>query len=514
MTEGRQAHRDQRSLRRRNRGLWRWMFRLAAIGLGLGVFALMEVTLHVLDIGSSASDEDPFVEFASVRPLFERTADGGRFHTSPSRRKYFKEDSFAVQKPKGEFRVFVFGGSTVQGNPFSIETSFPTYLQIALEEMDPRHSWRVVNCGGVSYSSYRLVPIMQECLAYEPDLFIFCEGHNEFLEDVTYREVRNSSSLVQSAFLILNQFRSFRALRQAVLAGTESAEMGGRRPSANGSDSRPVLPEDVDTLLDHDGGFSVYHRDDARASVVAEHFRNNLIRMAAICRENSLPLLLLLPPSNDSDCPPFKPQFSDALSANERQTVADLLHHARDLAAAEKLDEAIASVQSAIETDRRYALTWYELGHLQSAAKRFDEAREAFQKASDEDTCPLRMTSPLEEAMQQVAIRYNVPMIDIHKLLQSNSVNGIVGDNVLVDHVHPSFRGHEEIAIEIAEWMLSAGYVRCENRKWKDSMRMECQSRLQALDNLYFLRGQRALENLRHWAAGRSGGPPLRPRSP
>ena len=42
--------------------------------------------------------------------------------------------------------------------------------------------WQVVNCGGVSYASYRLTPILEEVLTYQPDLMIVCTGHNEFLE--------------------------------------------------------------------------------------------------------------------------------------------------------------------------------------------------------------------------------------------------------------------------------------------------------------------------------------------
>ena len=119
------------------------------------------------------------------------------------------------------------------------------------------------------------------------------------------------------------------------------------------------------------------------------------------------------------------------------------------------------------------------------------------------------MTTSLEAAMQQVVEENRLPFLTAHELLRANTTNGIVGDNVLVDHVHPSFRGHEDIAIAIAEWMLSAQFASSHNPDWKQAMREKCQQRLQSLDNLYFLRGQRHLENLKLWAAGRSGGPPL-----
>ena len=485
----------------------RWYFRTTALILPLLLLASTELLCAFTGWGATVVSDDPFVEFAQVRPLFEMTSNGRSWHTSPVRRTYFKEDSFSAMKPPDEFRIFVFGGSTVQGNPFSIETSFPTYLQVALEKADPSRPWKVINCGGVSYASYRLVPIMQECFAYEPDLFIFCEGHNEFLEDVSYASVRKAPTAVSTTFSLLNQLRTFRLLRAGVLNLAQPKISPGSSESA--SDVRPVLTADVDTLLDHDGGFAVYRRDDAHAATVVSHFRANLERMAAMCNQHSVPLLMILPPSNLRDCPPFKPEFSQLLSESDRGHVVELLNQARKMAV-DRPAEAIALAEQVTQIDSRYALGWYELGHLQLAARDFSAAERSFRRARDEDVCPLRMTTPLETTMRQVVDENRLPFLNAHALLKARTTNGIVGDNVLVDHVHPSFRGHEEIAIAIADWMLSAQFASASNPDWKQATRQECQQSLQSLDNLYFLRGQRHLENLKLWAAGRSGGPPLK----
>ena len=485
----------------------RWCFRAIALLLPFLVLALTELVCAFTGWGSDKISEDPFVEFAEIRPLFEHSPDLQAWHTSPSRTKYFREDSFSVAKPANEFRIFVFGGSTVQGNPFSIETSFPTYLQLALENADPSRPWKVVNCGGVSYASYRLVPIMQECLAYEPDLFIFCEGHNEFLEDVSYASVRETPVAVSATFRLLNRLRTFRLLRASVLHLTVSDAASNKSESA--ATVRPVLTSDVDTLLDHDGGLAVYHRNDSHAASVVSHFRINLQRMTDLCRQHDLPLLMILPPSNLSDCTPFKPEFSASLSESDRGHIADLLKQARQIAA-KRPNEAIAMAEQVTRIDPRYALAWYELGHLQLAARDHKSAERSFRRARDEDTCPLRMTSRLEAAMLQIVEENRLPFLNAHELLRANTTNGIVGTNVLVDHVHPSFRGHEDIAIAIADWMIATQYASPFNPNWKQSTREECRQRLQSLDNLYFLRGQRHLENLKLWAAGRSGGPPLK----
>ncbi len=48
-------------------------------------------------------------------------------------------------------------------------------LQAAGSEVE----YEVVNCGGVSYASYRLVPILDEVLPYEPDVIVLCLYYND-----------------------------------------------------------------------------------------------------------------------------------------------------------------------------------------------------------------------------------------------------------------------------------------------------------------------------------------------
>ena len=485
-----------------------WVLRLISIALGLSSFVLLELVCIAAGWGESQFGDDPLIGFESIRPLFEKTSDGRDFHTSPARRGYFKEVSFAVRKPVNEFRIFVFGGSTVQGNPFSIETSFPTYLQIALEKADSSRPWTVVNCGGVSYASYRLLPVMRECLNYQPDLFVFCGGHNQFLEHISFEEVRESAAVTGPAHSLLSQLRSFRILQRSLKNNAIPHRVSGTALAAGGSSA--TLPLEVTTLLDQHNGLAKYYRDDALAKLIARSFAADLRSMSILSRENHVPLLFILPPSNLSDCPPFKSEFSASTTVADQTEIKSLLKKSRELVAHD-LDRAIKLLAEAARRDPRYALTWYELGQLQLAALDFTAADVSFRRAKDEDVCPLRMTTPLESAMRHIASAETVPLMDAQELLSRHCRHGIVGDAMLVDHVHPSFRGHENIAISIAEWMLSVGMASETNTNWKDEAVQECRDRLLALDDLYFLRGQRALRSLRLWAAGRADETPTGP---
>lgn len=477
----------------------RRVFRIVAVLIGLSAFPMFELLCAVAGWGELSIGDDPFVGFAGVRPLFERTPDGSHFHTSPARRGFFEEDSFLADKPAEEFRIFVFGGSTVQGNPFSIETSFTRFLQLGLQEAAPERSWEVVNCGGISYASYRLLPLMQECLNYAPDAYIVCSGHNEFLEDVTYRDIRDQNSAVPAIYSTLSRFRSVR------LAKHLSNQLRG---AADDLSLRPTVSAEVDALLDHQGGLEAYCRDDTHAALVAAHYRSNLTRMVQLTEQHELPLLLIRPPSNLSDCPPFKSEFAAATSAEQIAQIRQLLDQA-DQVLRQDPNAAAEILRRATEIDGRFSFSWYQLGHALLAASRFDEARQAFLRARDEDICPLRITTPLEAGLQDVVSRLQPDFLDAAQLLEASCENGVLGDNVLADHIHPSFRGHQQMALAIIEWMQRAEFVEITVPDWKGQSEQRFADHLQSLDNLYFLRGRRRLQDLQGWAAGRAEGAPI-----
>lgn len=488
-------------------GRRRFCFRIAALLLSLLPLLATEVFCRVFGWGAADLTVDPFVGFTAVRPLFRRTADGAHYRTAPERLQYFREDQFAARKPANAFRVFVFGGSTVQGHPFSIETSFPTFLRLSLETAQPNRTWEVINCGGVSYASYRLLPIVAECLDYEPDLFVFCSGQNEFLEDVTYSRRRQTAPLLGPLWSAAQSLQSFRAAVQ--LAQQLQNRRSPDAPTGSGHPAtRPVLPAEVQTLLDQHGGLEHYHRNDQHAADVVDHYGSNVRRLIELCRQNGVPLLIIQPPVNLSDCPPFKSEFSTATTVQQRERISAGLREANRLSAKDPTAAVLLAERTA-NIDPRYALSWYQLGQLMLNTGRWDDARRAFQRAVDEDVCPLRMTSPLHRSLRQAVADAGAPFLDAQELLSAGCRGQILGEQRLVDHVHPSFRGHEDLAVAIAEWMEQEGLLQPDRAGWQEFSRQRCRLAVQQLDDSYFLQGRRRLQVLRNWAAGRATAPDL-----
>ncbi|MBI3466035.1 MAG: SGNH/GDSL hydrolase family protein [Planctomycetes bacterium] len=470
------------------------MFPLVATLLGLALFGLAEALFAALDWGRPSRFDDPFVGFSAIHPLFVLDDSGTRYEVARSRLKWFRPESFAAVKPSNEFRIFCLGGSTVQGNPWGIETSFTTWLEISLQAADPSRRWEVVNCGGISYASYRLVPILEELLAHQPDLFIVCTGHNEFLEDRTYGHIKRAPAMLWRTQEVAASLRTYTLLRAGLLG------VIGRRDDRPSQD-RSVLGPEVDAWLDYRGGLDAYHRDDEWRQAVIEHYGHNLRRMVAIARAAGVPLLLVNPVCNLRDSPPFKAQHRDGLGRDELERWEQLWTAAREQYSSNLL-EAVSLLKRAMAIDDQHAGMHYDLAKCYDSLGNVNDAHRSYIRAKELDICPLRILEPMNQAVLEVARQSQTPAVDVRQLFERLSPGGIPGNNLLVDHVHPSIRGHQLIADALADELVLQGFLQ-PSATWQDDRDRKYREQFASLDGFYFIRGQQHLESLRQWTRGR-----------
>lgn len=473
----------------------RWLvFRLAAVILGLTPLVVAEMLFAMLDWGRPGYEEDPFVSFSAIRPLFVRSGDGTRYEIAPSRQGFFCPQSFAAEKEAKEFRIFCLGGSTVQGRPFAVETSFTTWLEFNLQAADPGRRWKVVNCGGVSYASYRLVPILEEVLGYQPDLIILYTGHNEFLEDRTYRHIKHLPGILARPCRFVAHTRTYTLLCRGLL---------GRRGGPGGDvvGEHPVLGAETDAMLEYRGGLDQYHRDEKWRRDVIEHFRHNLYRMVRIAQDAGVRTLLVNPVANLRDCPPFKAQHRDGLTAGELRQWKDLCRRARECQPANP-SKALDLLEQALEIDDRHAGLHYLLATFYDAMGTMDRARRHYVQAKELDICPLRILEPMHEAILHVADRTGAGLVDVQKLFERRSDVGIPDGFWLLDHVHPSIAGHRLIADAVTEELIRQGVVD-PRPNWKRGLDQKARRHVDSLGSLYFAKGQERLEAVRCWTQGK-----------
>jgi lysophospholipase L1-like esterase len=469
------------------------LFHLATMVVVISPLVVGELVVRLCIPAHAISLDDPYVSFSSIRPLFVPDPMDTRLETAKERLLCFCPQSFGVVKGSNTFRIFCLGGSTVQGRPYAVETSFTTWLKLNLEAARPKTDFEVVNCGGISYASYRLVPIMSEVLKYKPDLFIIYTGHNEFLEDRTYRRLKRiPRTLIEVHRAMLN-------LRSYSIANEFISKRRGRG-TETGSSSKTVLPAEVDAKLDYKDGLETYHRDDEWRKGTIEHFRHNLQTMVRMSRTAGIPIILVNPVSNLKDSPPFKSEFSIGLSDNEKKRFTELWEQAGKLS----WDDAYSKIQlleRADEIDSRHAGLLYLIGKCYEHIGRLDEAKKWFLNAKEEDVCPLRILEPMNEAILSVAAKNNVTLVDAKRLLESQSQEGIPGDEWLLDHVHPTIEGHQLIANSLSEAMEDMKLVHTPEG-WRPKRDRLWKQHLSSLSGVYFEQGFTRLKRLHNWSRG------------
>lgn len=429
------------------------LFSLVAVVL---VLAVVEGSLALFGVRPIADDEDPYVGFSALAPLFieKPGADGEPLMvTAPNKRLAFNQQRFPRAKRDGAVRIFCLGGSTTYGRPYEHPTSFPGWMEEFLPALDSTRSWEVVNAGGISYASYRIAELTKELARLEPDLFVIYTGHNEFLERRTYGRLMDTPGVVRSLGSLASRTRIWAALRTALVrsdgptAGTPEAP------------EKDILPSEVQARLDRSVGPADYHRDDELQGRVLEHYRTSLHRMIATAKDAGARVILVTPASNLGDCTPFKSEFREGLLEEDVARLRRLSAEATLAQDAGRPDEALQRLDDAVAIDDRHAHTHFQRGRVLASLGRGEEAYAAFVRARDEDVCPLRALSATIDIAREVAAESGVPLVDFVNVVESGAPGGAPGADAFLDHVHPTIRGNRTIALAVLKAMADEGIV-------------------------------------------------------
>jgi len=426
---------------------------LMSIAVTVAFFVLLEGLLAMFGVRHASFADDPYVGFSSTSRLFvERSgSDGGlELVTSDGKLTLFNPQRFPARKD-GAYRVFCVGGSTTFGRPYDHTTSFCGWLQELLPVADPSRKWEVINAGGVSYASYRVALLMEELIDYEPDLFIVYSGHNEFLESRTYSRIIAMPKAVRGMGAVAARTRIWTVMS----SGIEKFSGAPTAPVSNPD----ILAEEVTTLLDNTVGPGAYTRNDELAEQILQHFKFNLARMVDIARSVGAETVLISPASNLRDSRPFKSEHRTDLGEQDRQRLDVLVNGAGRAHAEGRLEDALAEIELAVAIDPRHAQLAFLQGRLEGEAGLWDEARTAFERARDEDVCPLRAPGSVPGIVRDVGAERDATVVDFAALADRWAAENIPGGDLFLDHVHPTIEIHRRLAVAVIEEMAEGGLV-------------------------------------------------------
>lgn len=304
------------------------------------------------------------------------------------------QDVFAVEKKPNTYRVFVLGGSSAAGYPYMPLGAFSRYIRLRLEQNYPDKIIEVVNLGLTAVNSYTIRDLIPDVIEQKPDLILIYAGHNEYygaLGAGSMESLGQSRSVVNFV-LSLNQFKTTQLIRD-FLKFTLSLFADNDKSQTGTLMSRMAENQKIE-----------YSSDTYKLGL--EQFEGNMDDIIKEVKENNIPIILSTLASNLKDLPPF---------------IYDRKDSAKNAGLIFK------------KAEQAYSQSNFRL------------ADSLFRIAKDLDQLRFRAPEKLNSIIKNLADKYNLPFVDIDSLLSLQSPNGIIGDNLMTDHLHLTLEGYQQL---------------------------------------------------------------------
>jgi tetratricopeptide (TPR) repeat protein len=420
-----------------------WTFTLT---LPVVILVAVEILLRVLHVGPDLSlfttGTIAGQRFAVMNPgVALRYFPDGSFSPSTS------TDYFSIEKPRGAYRIFCLGGSTTVGFPYGYAGSFPAFLRDRLKALFPDRDIEVINLGLTATNSFTTLDIGRELVGYQPDLLIVYDGHNEFYGalGVASRESISRSRWVTELYLSLLHIRLFVALRD--VATWLRSFASSSQESSDG------------TLMERLSAGKEVPRWSPEYFVARSDFSRNLDALARLASEHNIPIVFGTQVSNLRDLPPFVPGTSSRLPSDLRSDIEDLVHRADSLRRVKRDPEAIAPYDSALTVDSTRADVQFALATTLDSLREYASARAHYVQARDFDELRFRASSDFNDVILALTRSPDVFSLDLEKVFAAHSPDSLIGNALILEHLHPNARGAFLMAKAYAGAMRHAGLL-------------------------------------------------------
>ncbi len=326
---------------------------------------------------------------------------------------------FLTEKPKNGIRLFVQGGSTAAGYPYGLGASIASMLENRLRQSWPDKPVEVVNTALSAVNSYTLLDVADDIIAQRPDAVLIYAGHNEFVGIMgvgsNYRLAE--SPVATAVYLQLKQLHLYKLLEQMLVSKPAVA--------TNSQEKR--------TLMSKMAAAQPIALDSPVYQAGMAQFQRNMSALLSKYRDAGIPVYLATVASNIADQPPF--QSADL-------TTKQL----KSLTALQQGDASQFAALAAEAKTQQHALLSYQLGRWLRQQQRVEEAQQWLSLARDFDTLRFRAPQAINEQIKAFADNKAVWLVDAEQALRDHSPDGLIGRQLMLEHLHPNLPGYFVIA--------------------------------------------------------------------
>lgn len=347
-------------------------------------------------------------------------------------------------KPKGEFRIFTYGESTMYGAHYGPTSSPARWLEAYLKDFLPGKKIRLVNFARLGKGSEFVRRTFKETIPYQPDLAIFYHGHNQFLHRNRKHEIEAEKRTLR--YQIEKWSKKSRLICQ-VNRWVLALQMKLKKRAAEDSmlydriEAPPVGFDPSDLTFRN----SKLYRENI------QFFRDRVIRTINLGQKYHIPMIFLRPVSNLKDFAPYASFHLRDLSGEKLAEWEDLFEWGKEFEAGSREAEALDFYERAYGIDPTYAELSFRIGKLYFKKGGLVRARQLFEEARNYDALITRASSDILAVLDELKKTMGLDLIDVEPILISETPGGILGEPVIEDNVHLSAKGHALLGRALAE---------------------------------------------------------------
>lgn len=390
------------------------------------MICILEISLRIFNYGHNLS---LFIEYPHDKTFLVMNPDASK--------RYFPDQKVATTgnvelfkkiKDKGTLRIFVLGESTTIGYPYFHNGSFHRWLQYRLMHLFPDKNFEIINLSLTAVNSYTVLGFAKEVVNYQPDAVLIYTGHNEYYGALGVGSTQKIGGNPQ----LVNFILTLRGLRMVQLM-TNAYEgvirlFGNHRPSEGEARMELMVANQqipYQSKLFNKG---------------VEQFRSNMDETLHLFDKYHVPVFVSNLVSNEKDLPPFISASVDSVrfpGFKKKYDEGVMAYKKNDLQAANTF------FMEANQEYSQFAMCNFYIGSLAYCMGDSIRAKKYFSNAKALDMLRFRAPDTLNTIISQLCGKYKeAHLADTKSLFQLHSKYGIMGDELILDHVHPNLTGY------------------------------------------------------------------------
>jgi tetratricopeptide (TPR) repeat protein len=399
------------------------LFRAISILLPFLILFLFEISLRIFHYGN---DFRLFIEYPENKNYLV-------FNPEASK-KYFSNQAFATtgntelfkkKKDANTLRIFVLGESTTIGYPYFHNGSFHRWILFRLMHDYPDQNFEIINLSLTAVNSYTVSGFAQELINFKPDAVLIYTGQNEYYGVLGVA----STDKIGGSPGIVNLILSLRKLRFTQLLTNLYEKIAGASVTSSGGTRMKMMIADEKIPYNS----KLFNRG-------IKQFRYNINKTLSLLNKYNVPVFISNLVSNEKDLKPFISIGIDSI-----QYPGFYKYFKPGLTAFEKGDFLKSSqlLQAADKINNTNAICNFCLGKLAYNQGDFKQAKEYFVIARDMDGLRFRAPEQINTVILQLCNKYpNAHLVDTKAEFENWSDDHIIGNELILEHVHPNLTGY------------------------------------------------------------------------